>query len=114
MRLTVDPALQTQAQAILTQTLDKQGAAGGVSQGAVVLLAPDGAIRALSGGVDYRGSPFNRAVQARRQPGSSFKPFVYAAALEAGVQPTDTRPGHPSGSGAGRWRITSGGYSAVR
>jgi penicillin-binding protein 1A len=95
VKLSVDPALQTQAQAILSQTLTKAGAAAGASQGALVLLAPDGGIRALVGGVDYRASPFNRAVQARRQPGSSFKPFVYAAALEAGVQPTDIRQDAP-------------------
>jgi penicillin-binding protein 1A len=57
-------------------------------QGAFVALDPhDGAIVALSGGFDYDASKFNRAVQARRQPGSSFKPFIYSAALEAGLTP---------------------------
>jgi penicillin-binding protein 1A len=57
-------------------------------QGAIVALDPhDGAIVALSGGFDYAASKFNRVVQARRQPGSSFKPFVYSAALEAGLTP---------------------------
>jgi len=57
-------------------------------QGAIVALDPhDGAIVALSGGFDYAASKFNRVVQARRQPGSSFKPFIYSAALEAGLTP---------------------------
>lgn len=59
-------------------------------QGSLVALAHDGAIRAMVGGVDYVDSPYNRAVSARRQPGSSFKLFVYLAALEGGVKPTDT------------------------
>jgi penicillin-binding protein 1A len=54
-------------------------------QGALVALDPrDGAIVALSGGLDFEQSKFNRAAQARRQPGSAFKPFVYSAALERG------------------------------
>jgi len=58
------------------------------AQGAIVALDPqDGAIVAISGGFDYHASKFNRAVQARRQPGSSFKPFIYSAALEAGFTP---------------------------
>jgi penicillin-binding protein 1A len=57
-------------------------------QGAIVALDPhDGSIVALSGGFDYEASKFNRVVQARRQPGSSFKPFIYSAALEAGLTP---------------------------
>ncbi|GAA5524318.1 penicillin-binding protein 1A [Microbulbifer aestuariivivens] len=55
------------------------------AQGTLVSLAPgDGAIRALVGGYDFRQSHFNRAIQAARQPGSSFKPFIYAAAIERG------------------------------
>jgi penicillin-binding protein 1A len=57
-------------------------------QGAFVALDPhDGAIVALAGGFDYQASKFNRVLQARRQPGSSFKPFIYSAALEAGFTP---------------------------
>jgi len=57
-------------------------------QGAFVALDPhDGAIVALAGGFDYQASKFNRVIQARRQPGSSFKPFIYSAALEAGFTP---------------------------
>jgi len=56
---------------------------------AAVILDPDGAVRAMAGGRDYRVSQFNRAVNARRQPGSAFKPFVFLAALEAGADPFD-------------------------
>ncbi|MCC5812808.1 MAG: penicillin-binding protein 1A [Ectothiorhodospiraceae bacterium] len=57
-------------------------------QGSLVSLAPDtGAIVALVGGFDFRGSQFNRAAQALRQPGSAFKPFIYSAALERGFTP---------------------------
>ena len=61
------------------------------SEAAVVMMKPDGAVSALIGGVDYQSSVFNRATQAHRQPGSAFKPFVYLAALEAGISPWDTR-----------------------
>ena len=58
------------------------------AQGAIVALDPhDGAIVAMSGGFDYHASKYNRVIQARRQPGSSFKPFIYSAALEAGFTP---------------------------
>jgi penicillin-binding protein 1A len=60
-----------------------------VSQGALVVMSPDGAVRAMVGGRDYNQSQFNRATQAQRQPGSAFKPFVYLAGLEAGLQPSD-------------------------
>jgi len=95
VRLSIDQSLQTQAQAIVRQTITAEGPAAHVKQAALVLLAPDGAVRALVGGVDHHLSAFNRATQAQRQPGSSFKPFVYAAALEAGVKPTDIRTDKP-------------------
>ena len=91
LRTTLDSRLQSIVEAKLAALLDGPGVAAQASQGAVVALdAATGAVRAMAGGADYRTSPYNRAVLARRQPGSSFKPFVWAAALEAGMRPDDT------------------------
>jgi penicillin-binding protein 1A len=91
LRTTLDSRLQSIVETKLTALLDGPGASALVGQGAVVALdAETGAVRAMAGGRDYRTSPYNRAVLARRQPGSSFKPFVWAAALEAGMRPDDT------------------------
>ena len=95
VRVTVDPALQTRAQQILTRAIEREGRRLGARQAALVTLGPDGSVRALVGGTSWRDSPFNRAVQARRQPGSAFKPFVYAAALEYGAHPGDVRVDRP-------------------
>ena len=95
VRLTIDPALQASAQSIVKTTLAGDGERVGAHQGALVLLGPDGSIRALVGGTDHHLSAFNRVTQAQRQPGSSFKPFVYATALEAGLKPTDVRQDAP-------------------
>ncbi|MGU3496388.1 transglycosylase domain-containing protein [Xanthobacteraceae bacterium A53D] len=95
VRTTIDPALQQQAQASLSDTLNKQGQKFGVGQGAVVSLNPDGAVKALVGGRSYEDSQFNRAVSARRQPGSSFKPFIYLTALEHGLTPETVREDAP-------------------
>ncbi|MDX1581932.1 MAG: transglycosylase domain-containing protein, partial [Alphaproteobacteria bacterium] len=84
---TADPALQHLAQAELSRTLEDQGAAKGATQGAVVLMKEDGAVKALVGGADYRQSEYNRATNALRQPGSAFKLFVYLAAFEVGLNP---------------------------
>jgi penicillin-binding protein 1A len=92
---TIDTRLQTVAQKTLTAVLDKDGKGRAVSQGALVAMEPSGAIRSLVGGKDYTLSTFNRAYQARRQPGSSFKPFVYLAALEHGLSPDDIRDDAP-------------------
>jgi penicillin-binding protein 1A len=90
-RTTLDAHLQAVAESRLAALLDGPGAAAGVTQGAVVALdAATGAVRAMVDGRDYRQSPFNRAVLARRQPGSAFKPFTWLAALEKGVRPDDT------------------------
>jgi penicillin-binding protein 1A len=88
---TLDAHQQAVAEARLTALLEGPGVAAGVTQGAVVVLdMATGAVRAMVGGRDYRQSQFNRAVLARRQPGSAFKPFVWLAALEQGVRPDDT------------------------
>jgi penicillin-binding protein 1A len=87
----IDPRIQTSAEAALTETLAREGVKQGVSQGAMVAMSPDGAIQALVGGRSYARSQFNRATAARRQPGSSFKPFVYLTAVEAGLTPDTIR-----------------------
>ena len=84
---TLDADLQRKANEIVARGLTRQGESLGASQAAVVVLDNEGGIRALIGGRNYADSQFNRAVKARRQPGSAFKPFVYLAALEAGLTP---------------------------
>ena len=87
---TLNLRAQQAAERRLAELLATQGPQNQVSQGALVALSPDGAVRALVGGRNYGESPFNRATQALRQPGSSFKPFIYLAALEAGYTPETT------------------------
>jgi penicillin-binding protein 1A len=91
----IDPALQAVAEGALVDVLAAKGAKFGVSQGAVVAITPDGAVRALVGGKNYNESQYNRAVSAKRQPGSSFKPFVYLTALEHGLTPESVREDRP-------------------
>jgi penicillin-binding protein 1A len=91
LRTTLDNHDQAVAESRLSALLDGPGAAANASEGAVVVLdASTGAVRAMVGGRNFRTSPFNRAVLARRQPGSSFKPFVWLTALETGMTPDDT------------------------
>jgi penicillin-binding protein 1A len=85
---TLDARMQQAAEAAIDKTLTEDGDKDNVGQGALIAMAPDGAIRALVGGRSYQGSQFNRATQALRQPGSSFKPILYAAALEHGLSPS--------------------------
>ena len=84
---TIDPALQREAERIVDEVLGNEGAPSNVSQAALVAMTPDGAVRAMVGGRSYALSQFNRAVQAKRQPGSAFKPIVYLAALKSGYTP---------------------------
>ncbi len=86
---TMDPAVQKVAGESLTKTILENGADRKISQGAVVVMTPTGQVVAMVGGYNYRDNQFNRATQALRQPGSSFKPFVYMAALESGYTPDD-------------------------
>jgi penicillin-binding protein 1A len=91
VRTTLDNRDQAVAESRLAALLDGPGAAANVGQGAVVVIdASSGAVRAMVGGRNFRDSPFNRAVLARRQPGSSFKPFIWLTALETGLTPDDT------------------------
>jgi penicillin-binding protein 1A len=86
---TLDPRMQAPAEQAVAATIARDGARASVSQGALVAMSPDGAVRAMVGGRSYDASQFNRATQAERQPGSAFKPFVYLAGLEAGLRPSD-------------------------
>jgi penicillin-binding protein 1A len=80
---TLDPRMQQAAQrAVVANAPDG-------AQGALVAIDRDGAVRAMIGGKEYASSMYNRATQAQRQPGSSFKLFVYLTALESGMKPTD-------------------------
>jgi penicillin-binding protein 1A len=92
---TIDPAMQQAAEQALRSALKENRDKYGVTQGAVVTLDTAGAVKALVGGADYSRSQFNRAVYAKRQPGSSFKPFVYLAALENGMTPQTVRQDRP-------------------
>jgi penicillin-binding protein 1A len=92
---TIDPTLQTQAEKALLDELTAKGQKFDVEQGALVAMTPQGAVRALVGGRNYAESQFNRAVAAKRQPGSAFKPFVYLAALERGLTPETIREDKP-------------------
>lgn len=92
IRTTLDLALQRNAALAIQQGIDqwkiRQPAGGSPPQSALVCIeVGSGKVLALIGGADFKSTQFNRATQARRQPGSSFKPIIYAAALEKGYTP---------------------------
>jgi penicillin-binding protein 1A len=91
----IDPALQGAAEHALDDALREKGERFGISEGAIVAMTPDGIVRALVGGRSYAESQFNRAIAAKRQPGSAFKPFVYLTALEHGLTPDTVRDDAP-------------------
>jgi penicillin-binding protein 1A len=95
VRTSIDASLQAAAEKAVEEELAARGAKANVSQAAVVAMAPNGAVRALIGGRNYGDSQFNRAVVAKRQPGSSFKPFVYLTALEHDLTPETIRDDKP-------------------
>ena len=92
---TLDMSLEEKAEKALNDVLAKDGKKLNASQASLVSVDATGAIRALVGGRDYAQSQFNRAVTAKRQPGSAFKPFVYTAALEMGLTPNSIRNDAP-------------------
>lgn len=87
--VTLDGTMQRAAERVVNRMMKKGGPANkrDASEIALVALAPDGAVLAMVGGADYKVSKFNRAVQAKRQPGSAFKPVIYLAGFEAGLTP---------------------------
>jgi len=86
---TFDPVLQRAAEEAVAAVFESKVKPGSVAQVAVVVMTPDGAVRGMVGGHEQGVGQFNRATHARRQTGSAFKPVVYAAALEAGMNPMD-------------------------
>ncbi len=101
VRTTVDPGLQKMAEDALGTVIATSSKGRHFGQGAMVVMEADGPVRAMVGGKDYGTSQFNRAAHAYRQPGSSFKPYVYLTALENGYKPTTVING--AGAVCGRW-----------
>ncbi|MDW9678572.1 transglycosylase domain-containing protein [Sinorhizobium meliloti] len=87
VRTTIDMGLQQAAEEAVESGLRQYGESYKVKQGALVMVEHGGAVRAMVGGRDYGESQFNRATRALRQPGSSFKVYTYAAAMEKGMTP---------------------------
>jgi penicillin-binding protein 1A len=88
VRTALDTDLQRQAELAIENSLRQYGQEYHAHQASSVLMDPDGSVRAMVGGRDYGASQFNRATDAMRQPGSSFKPYVYATALQHGMKPS--------------------------
>ena len=109
-RTTVDLGLQRAAEQAVDQTIKQFGKSRNFDNGALISMETDGAVRALVGGKDYGESQFNRATHAFRQPGSSFKGYVYLTALENGFTPESSVSDSPVS--CGRWapKNYSGGY----
>ncbi|WIY53657.1 PBP1A family penicillin-binding protein [Devosia sp. YIM 151766] len=96
VRTTIDTTLQAYAEEAINSVIREQGVQYRVDQGAMVVTDTEGAIRAMVGGTDYAKSQFNRTIVSSRQPGSAYKPFVYAEAFEQlGLKPSDTISDRP-------------------
>lgn len=112
VRTALDPNVQKQAEEVIEKNLREQGRSYRVKQSAMVAMETDGAVRAIVGGRDYGASQFNRATDAIRQPGSSFKPYVYLTALMTGkYKPTTIVTDSPVCIGDYCVRNYSGGYA---
>lgn len=111
VRTTLDSSLQRIGEDAIVATLRESGETYAVSQGALVVITPTGAVQAMVGGRDYGESQFNRATLALRQPGSAFKPFVYATAMMNGYTPDSVVPDAPIRIGDWSPRNFSGGYA---
>jgi penicillin-binding protein 1A len=108
---TLDLRVQQAAEQAVENLLAREGERLDVEQAALVALSPNGAVRAMVGGRDYRDSEFNRITQAHRQPGSAFKPFVFLAALELGLRPDTVFQDGPISVGNWSPRNFDPGYS---
>ncbi len=107
IRTTLDPRIQKAAEDALEYVFENKVREGSKAQAAIIVMSSDGAVRAMVGGRDIKASGgFNRATQALRQTGSTFKPFVFATALDLGYSPFDTvedRPLTLNIPGSGKW-----------
>jgi penicillin-binding protein 1A len=112
-RLAIDPNLQRNTEQAIENSLRQYGREYHAKQAAAVLMDIDGAVRAMVGGRDYGESQFNRATDALRQPGSSFKPYVYATALMNGFKPTSIVVDSPVCIGNWCPHNFSGGFSGA-
>lgn len=110
-RTSLDPDLQHAVEESLEYHLRQYGKEYNAKEGAVVVMDTDGSVRAIVGGRDYGRSQFNRATRALRQPGSSFKPYVYATAMEAGFTPDYLISDAPISWGAWSPQNYSRGYA---
>ena len=110
LRSTLDLNLQSIAEGVIARRLRAEGHAKKVSQAALVAMALDGAILAMVGGRDYNESQFNRVTQAKRQPGSLFKLFVYLAAFQKGLTPQMTMIDRPVQIGSWEPENYGGGF----
>jgi penicillin-binding protein 1A len=110
VRSTIDMAMQRTADESIEEGLRQFGETYRAKQAALVAMEPDGAVRSMVGGRDYGESQFNRAADALRQPGSSFKPFVYTTAMMNGFTPESVVPDAPICIGNWCPRNYSGGY----
>ena len=90
IEVSIDPELQQTAHTTLTEFMGREGAARNAGEAALAAIDMTGRVRAMVGGRDYRESQFNRVTQAERQPGSAFKPVVFVAGFEAGLDPSST------------------------
>ncbi|WP_407965205.1 transglycosylase domain-containing protein [Bartonella sp. C271] len=110
VQTTLDPNIQRAAEEAIEYYLYQYGQQYHVTQAATVILDNNGAVRAIVGGLDYEKSQFNRATQGGRQPGSSFKPYVYATAIEHGLSPNTIVSDKPINWGGWSPRNNSGRY----
>lgn len=106
---TITTTLDARLQGIAARVIQRANLGG--AQAALVAMRPNGEVVAMVGGKDYGKSPFNRATQAQRQPGSTFKTFVWLAALKAGAEPSDPIDNTEITEGSYRPRNAGGRYS---
>jgi penicillin-binding protein 1A len=108
--VTLDPRIQTIAEQNAKKIIDENAKDKNVSEVGVIAMSHDGAVKALVGGYNYNKSQYNHATQARRQPGSAFKLFVYLAALEKGYHPMTLISDRPIR--VGRWSPKNYGWQS--